>query len=83
MPRKKGFKVKNGYVVVGIPGTGLFVKNGQLLRGDGAQVKTGNLILYTRDADAQKHATFCEKYYAEGNPGYSFIVLPVLVSERP
>jgi hypothetical protein len=81
--RKTGFKAKNGYVVVGIPRSGLFVKNGQLVRGDGAEVKTGDLILYTRDTDAQKHATSCEKYYAQGHFEYSFMVLPVLVSERP
>jgi hypothetical protein len=80
--RKTGLKAKNGYVVVGIPSDGLFVKNGQLVRGNGSEVKTGDLILYTRDADAQKHATSCEKYYAGTSLKYTFMVLPVLVSER-
>ncbi|MGO8792906.1 MAG: hypothetical protein ACLQVL_36725 [Terriglobia bacterium] len=82
---RQGFHLKNGYVVMAIPDTGLFVKDGQLRTGHGTEPAFNELILFSRVADAEAHAEKNNKYWAyntgEGRH-WNFKVLPVLVSER-
>ena len=83
--RKPGFALKNGYAVMSIPDSGLFVKDGRLVTGHQTEMKFDELLLFSRDQDAQKHAEENQKYWDNRGTGehkWNFQVIPVLVSER-
>ena len=84
--RKAGFHLKHGYVVMAIPDSGLFLKDGRLVSGHQTDMKFDELILYSRDEDANRLADQLRTQWgdAEDNNGHkwNFHVLPVLVHER-
>ena len=83
--RKQGFHLKHGYAVLAIPDSGLFVKEGQIVTGHDTALKFDEIILFSRETDAQKHADKNQVYWngadANGHK-WNFKVVPVLVSER-
>ena len=84
--REKGFQLKHGYVVIAIPKSGLFVKEGKIVTGRDTVLRFSELILFSREADAQAYAQRNRVYWSDGEPhgesSWAFQVLPVLVSER-
>lgn len=82
MARSKSLTRTNGYVVIAVPETGLFVKCGEIVTGDGSPMHVSELILFTRHEDAKHHSEAQERYWKDRAPAWQFPVIPVLVSER-
>ena len=83
--RKPGFHLKSGYVVLAVPDSGLFVKDGKIISGHGTEMKFDEVVLFSRRAHADAHAKQNQTYWENGDPQghqWKFQVLPVLVSER-
>lgn len=85
MSRQNGFQLKSGYVVLAIPDSGLFVKDGQIVTGHETPMEFDELILFSRRHDAEILAVSqCERWSDGDKRGHkwNFQVIPVLVSER-
>ena len=83
--RKAGFHLKHGYIVIAIPDSGLFATADGIVTGHQTEMTFSELILFSREADASKHAGQNQKHWkgADANgQRWTFKVLPVLVSER-
>jgi hypothetical protein len=83
--RRKGFEIKNGFVVMAIPDSGLFVKDGKIVSGHETTMSFSELILFSRKFDADKHAAANQIQWEDSDANghvWSFQVIPVLVSER-
>jgi hypothetical protein len=83
--RQAGFHLKHGYVVMAIPDSGLFLKDGRLVSGHQTDMKFDELILYSRDEDANKLVDQLRTQWADPDANghqWNFHVLPVLVHER-
>jgi len=83
--RKAGFHLKHGYVVMAIPDSGLFLKDGRLVSGHQTDMKFDELILYSRDEDAARLTQQLRVQWAGPDASghqWNFHVLPVLVHER-
>lgn len=82
MSRKPGLNLKHAYAVIAVPDSGLFVKNGEIVSGNGTSMRASELILFSRAQDAEQHAKQQVQYQIKAEDGWSFPVIPVLVSER-
>lgn len=83
--RKQGFHLKHGYVVVAIPDSGLFVKDGLIVSGHSTKMRFDEMILFSREQDAADHAQQQRTQWARADMNghnWSFPVIPVLVHER-
>lgn len=70
--------MNNGYVVMSVPRSGLFVKDGQLICGNGTIPRIEELYLFNRSSDAEKLAEGAKRKH----PGYDFPVVGCVVTER-
>ena len=85
MARKAGMHMKSGYVVIAVPESGLFVKDGRIVTGHETTLKFDEMILFSREFDAKNHANAQEIYWKDGDVHghkWTFPIIPVLVSER-
>ena len=64
--REKGFQLKHGYVVIAIPKSGLFVKEGKTVTGRDTVLRFSELILIFGEADAQAYAQRNRVYWSDG-----------------
>jgi hypothetical protein len=77
--------LKNGHIVIAIPESGLFLRDGRFASGNGMQPVIEEMILFSRRADAEAHRAQNEEYWRQrptGEERYNFAVVPVLVHER-
>ena len=78
-------ELKNGYAVLCIPESGLFVKNGEVVTGRGEEIVVSEMVLYSRRADADLGAKVMGERWKGGDrkgQEWNFLVIPVLVHER-
>ena len=78
-------KFRNGYAVLAIPDSGLFVKNGQIVTGHETEMKFSELVVFSRSVDADGYAGQNQRQWqgtdVRGH-SWKFVVIPVLVNER-
>lgn len=81
----KKWRTTHGYVVLAIPDSGLFVKDGQLVTGHGTSMSWSEMVLFSRREDADKHAARTAANWTNGDANghaWEFPVIAVLVEER-
>lgn len=84
MTRRKNIALPQGYAVLAIPDTGLYVRNGKLETGHGTETRFSEIMLFSRISDAHRHAWQMKDQWAKVENGHTwdFPVVPVLVRER-
>ena len=85
MVTRRKMDLKNGHIVIAIPESGLFLRDGHFASGNGMQPVIEEMILFSRRADAEAHKAQNEEYWRQrptGEDRYNFAVVSVLVRER-
>jgi hypothetical protein len=83
--KKPSFRLRNGYAVLAIPESGLFVKNGEIVTGHETALKFNELVVFARQEDAEKHAERQKVFWKQGDTNghvWDFPVIPVMVKEK-
>jgi len=86
MGDQKELKFRNGYAILAVPDSGLFVKNGTLVTGHRTDMKHSKLIVFSRQDDAQRFADENARTWENGDAHghrWEFKVIPVMVHEKP
>ncbi len=85
MPRRKQITLASGFIVMAVPESGLFAKEGRITTGKGSCPRVEEVILFSRMFDAEQHVKHLKSAWPDGDDTeqkWSFPILAVLVSER-
>jgi hypothetical protein len=85
MRRRNQFTLPTGFLVVAIPETGLFVKNGKIVTGHGTMMEADEIPLFKRLVDAEQLAKSRAEFWKDGDKNgkhWDFVPIAVLVNER-
>lgn len=70
---------QTGYLIISIPKSGLFYKDGKFVDGFNQPMNVPNVNVFSRNTDAQKISSNLQEKWQEG---YDFPVVPVEVINR-